>query len=96
MILLEDFNLHHPSWGGEHISTDNEANSLVEVVNSFELNLLLPCREITWQRTEAESTINLVFSTSLLTQRLITCQVRKDWGTGDDHNPIALKFNTRL
>ena len=93
LILLGDFNLHHPSWGGDYVPMDREANSLVEILNSFSLNLLLPCGETTWQRRGVETTIDLVFSNPYLTQRLITCQVRKDWVLEGDHYPILIEFD---
>ena len=95
LVLLGDFNLHHPSWGGDHIVADREASTLIEIINSFGLNLLLPRGEATWQRGGIETTIDLVFSTPYLTQRLTMCQVRKDWGLGDDHNPILIEFDVQ-
>jgi exonuclease III len=47
LILLGDFNLHHPSWGGDFTTADREADTLVEMINSFGLNLLLPRGEVT-------------------------------------------------
>ena len=42
MILLGDFNLHHPNWGGDHIAGTEKAEKLVEIVNLFGMTLLLP------------------------------------------------------
>ena len=42
VILLGDFNLHHPNWGGDHIAGTEKAEKLVEIVNLFGMTLLLP------------------------------------------------------
>ena len=42
-IVVGDFNLHHPSWGGAHYLTQHRvADHLIEVVEAVDLDLALP------------------------------------------------------
>ncbi len=95
VIYLGDFNLHHPEWGGDHVNADVRAEELLQTVNLLGLELLLPPGTITYERGSTRTTIDLAFSTPQLTQRLLACQVRKEWGSGVDHYPIHLKFDVQ-
>jgi hypothetical protein len=63
-ILLGDFNLHPPAWGGPQSGADDLAEELLTVTASFGLELLLPQGEITWQRGRSATKIDLVFATT--------------------------------
>ena len=63
-ILLGDFNLHHPSWGGAGCPTQHDqADTLIETTTAADLSLLLPVGTITRKTNNSESTIDLVFAT---------------------------------
>ena len=96
VILLGDFNLHHPSWGGVHSSTDLHAGKLIEITHQHSLDLLLPPGEITWQRGRSKTTIDLTFSSPQITQRVISCQAKPEWSNKKDHNPIQLVLDMRV
>ena len=34
-IMLGDFNLYHPSWGGINVKIDNKAEDLILIVKEF-------------------------------------------------------------
>jgi exonuclease III len=95
VLLLGDFNLHHPNWGGDHIAADEKAETLIETVNLFGMELLLPRGTCTYARGPARTTIDLAFATPHLTQRLISCEPREDWGSGVDHHPILMRFDVQ-
>ena len=95
IIYLGDFNLHHLEWGGDHVNADVRAEELLQTVNLLSLELLLPPGTVTYKRGSTRTTIDLAFSTPQLTQRLLACQVRKEWGSGVDHYPIHLKFDVQ-
>ena len=46
-IVFEDFNLHHPSWGGAVVQADNKADKLILLMEEFEIKQVLPQDTIT-------------------------------------------------
>jgi exonuclease III len=93
LILLGDYNLHHPLWGGERATTDTLAENLISFFNAHFLNLLLPPGTITWSQNRSETTIDLVFASPPLKNALESCRVRKDLHQGSDHLPIHSVFS---
>jgi hypothetical protein len=56
------------------------------------MQLALPNGSVTWEARSIASTIDLVFITRALQNRIIECQVREDLEHGSDHYPIASEF----
>ena len=77
-MVVEDFNLHHPVWGGLEIEGDREAEQLLIIIDERQLSLLLPQDFITWRAGELQSTIDLTLNTSSVMQRLMSCEVKKE------------------
>ncbi len=59
-ILLGDFNLYHPLWGGENAKTDTLSENFISFFNAHFLLLLLPRGTITHFNKSSETTIDLV------------------------------------
>ncbi|QRV84549.1 hypothetical protein RhiJN_12565 [Ceratobasidium sp. AG-Ba] len=83
ILLAGDFNRHHPMWDetrNEHLFTEEAleaAQNLIELLNRFDLNMLLPAEIPT---LELSSNKNLsrpdnVFASSRLTNAVIRCLV---------------------
>jgi hypothetical protein len=71
-ILLSDFNLHHPMWGGANIRhTDPESAELLVVIEDFGLNSTLPPGAITYEERALRTTIDLCLVTVGLVDRVI-------------------------
>lgn len=96
-ILLGDFNLHHPVWGGCTSKRHTLAGALLQATEEKGLSLLLPPGLITRDLTVNEgtrrehrrqTTIDLIFGSQTIAQRVVSCDVRRDLGTGSDHLPI--------
>ena len=88
-IVVGDFNLHHPSWGGAHCLTQHRvADRLIEVMEAVDLDLALPLGTTTWWAHTLCSTIDLCFISAVLTPRLLACGVSKDHQQSSDHLPI--------
>ena len=89
-VLLGDFNLHHPMWGGPRIRyTDPESEDLIAIMEDYELsNTLLP-GTITYKERTAQSTIDLCIVTVGLVDRVIQSQVDQDLDHDSDHLPIS-------
>jgi len=94
IILLGDFNLHHPRWGGIHCAADDLAGDLLAEAEQQGLALALPPGSVTWRRGGRASTIDLTFVSAELSQRIAECQPREDWAQTADHIPILLKVET--
>ena len=78
-ILVGDFNLHHPLWGGpaypqQHILAD----TLIEHIREAGLELILPQGTITRDVQRGQyierTTIDLAFATDILAKRVVRCQ----------------------
>lgn len=92
-IVIGDFNLHHPSWGGADVQADQEADELILLTEEFEMKQVLPRGTITWRRADSQSTIDLIFMTPLLRESLIQCHTSKSLDCHSDHEPIRTLIN---
>jgi endonuclease/exonuclease/phosphatase (EEP) superfamily protein YafD len=50
VILLGDFNAHHPAWGGAQAASETQAEHLLRATNTRGLRLLTPVGDPTWKR----------------------------------------------
>lgn len=87
-ILLGDFNLHHPLWGGAGVEAEEDAEKLIIITEEAHLKQVLPSGTIAWHRHECESTLDLVFLSPLLQESLLECQKSTSSDTHSDHEPI--------
>ena len=63
-ILVGDFNLHHPMWGGANVRyTDPESADLLAIMEDFNLGSTLLPRTITYKERTSRITINLCLVT---------------------------------
>ncbi|EED15319.1 conserved hypothetical protein [Talaromyces stipitatus ATCC 10500] len=93
-LLIGDFNLHYPMWGGvQSRKTSEEATDLLELITDYHLELLLPVGTKTRQDNGEPSTIDLVFGTWLLSESIISCGLT---GNDLDHNSDHLLITTLL
>jgi hypothetical protein len=92
-LLVGDFNLHHPWWGGARCLTRHRmADDLVGIVKEAGLQLLTPPGTITWEARRSKSTVDLTFASPWLAQRLIGCRADPTLENGSDHHPITSLF----
>lgn len=87
-LVVGDFNLHHPTWGGIGVEGDPQAEQLLQLMDERQLSLLLPQGSITWQAQHFQSTIDLALGSPAVTQRLVGCGTL-DRHHDSDHYPIA-------
>lgn len=97
-LVIGDFNLHHPLWTGPGRHQHREARALVEIIDRAGLSLLTPEGLETFKSKKLrtarrghtlETTIDLAFGTSGLTDRLISCDRAEHLDQQGDHWPIA-------
>ena len=69
-LIVGDFNLHHPIWGGPDVSRWHTGAELVlELMEEFQLELITPLGLITREKREQRSTLDLAISTLGIAQR---------------------------
>jgi hypothetical protein len=100
-LLVGDFNLHHPSWGGHNSRRHRLATDLIARTGGAGLRQLLEpgtvTRDLTKNaglptETRERTTIDLVFCSEGLGRRITSCRVREDLEKGSDHLPIETVF----
>ena len=96
LLVLGDFNLHHPYWGGPLAHADAGAEPLIELAHQMGLHLLTARGSATWKRGTLESTIDLTFATEEIQSRVLRCQPRQDAALAQDHIPIHVDIDLSL
>jgi len=97
-VVVGDFNLHHPTWsrpGYQHIH--HEAEELIDIAIDHGLEQLLPRGTTTFERQNEEglqqTTIDLVWASNEVSERLVRCGARRDWLNAADLIPILSEFD---
>ncbi len=92
-IVLRDFNLHHEAWRGARASKTliEKSEELLIVTQRWEIEQTVPVGTATYREFTGESTIDLIFATSLLSESLNSYDVAGDFDHDSDHQPILLK-----
>lgn len=89
-VLLGDFNLHHPLWGGPNReATDPESEDLIDIIGDFALHNTLTPGTVTYEEGQAQSTIDLCLVTTGLIDRVIKSEVDRNLDHDSDHLPIS-------
>ena len=88
-IIVGDFNLHHPLWGGVLLPTQHAlADDLIDIALEANLELMLPPGTITWRARQSMSTLDLVFATPTTAARTQECRACEELDSDSDHIPI--------
>lgn len=95
-ILVGDFNLHHPRWGGEIVLSHHKlAEELIELLGSKNMELVLPEGTVTWSNRGSQSTLDLVFLSKDLEEFVTFCQPANELEASSDHIPIWTQLSIR-
>ena len=79
LLLVGDFNLHHPRWSGIRTQRPSrEASKLLTIPENYRLCQLTPRGTKTHRWFSAETTIDLTFATQTLWEQLLHCKVIHD------------------
>jgi endonuclease/exonuclease/phosphatase family metal-dependent hydrolase len=95
ILLLGDFNVHHPAWGGVGVAYEQSADHLLHAVEARGLHLLTPRGETTWRRGPQATVIDLTFASDTIRERLEYCGPEERWAMPQDHIPIRINLNIR-
>jgi hypothetical protein len=95
IVVLGDFNLHHPLWSAKHRRTGEgqSAQELITIIEDLQLQLLTVPGTPTHRWKDGESTLDLTFASEDLAPRIIHCKI--DWSLDydSDHLPITLAID---
>ena len=94
-MIVGDFNLHHPAWGGVNSITDKKSSELLDITESLSMDQLLPRGTATYTEN-CSTTIDLVFATPGVTNSLIHCNVATELDAHSDHQPILTTIHAQL
>ena len=87
-IVLGDFNLHHPAWGGDDAVQDANDDTLIELTDSADLDLWLAPGTVTRDEAGHQTTIDLVFGSHDLSERFLASEIAHECHAHSDHLPI--------
>lgn len=87
-LILGDFNLHHPVWGGDNAVQDGKAEDLLELMDAADLDFWLPPGTITREDAKSRTSIDLVMGSHALADRMVACEVNEKVHADSDHLPI--------
>ncbi|KAI0995171.1 hypothetical protein K3495_g13010, partial [Podosphaera aphanis] len=89
-VLVGDFNLHHPRWGGKAVVTHHKlAEDLIDMLGEKNIELILPEGTITWSNRGSQSTLDLTFVSKDLEDKIAECQPANELEASSDHIPIC-------
>ena len=94
IVIGGDFNCHHPLWNpSEYTRHDDEADRLIDLAASLDLNLMLPPGTITYPN--ANTSIDLVWGNEAAIDAMLKCKIAEDHDHGSDHLPIETVLTTK-
>ena len=96
LLVLGDFNLHHPLWSTTHRHANRgipAAQPLLTIIEDFHLQLLTVPGTSTHRWKDGESTIDLTFASEDVASRTIYCKVDTSLDCDSDHLPIAIAID---
>ena len=88
LMIAGDFNLHHPTWGGIEATQDSGSDKLIELCDEADLDMWLEPGTITRDQNGERTTIDLLFGTPALIERLVVYKLALDCYADSDHLPI--------
>jgi hypothetical protein len=92
IIVLGDFNLHHPLWSTVHRYANHgiaATQPLLAIIEDFQLRLLTVPGTTTHRWKDGETTIDLTFGSEGVASRTVYCRVDTSRDCDSDHLPIA-------
>ncbi|KAK1465533.1 zinc knuckle [Colletotrichum cuscutae] len=98
-VLVGDFNLHHPGWGGDGVAqVGKDAEILHQATSMAGMRCLLPpgLRTYSWSATDSRdfsATIDLAFAGQRLESRAHPTRVLSVPGFDSDHRPLHTRIS---
>ena len=93
IIVVGDFNAHHPNWGGNGARWDQRGTELAELMVAVGMQQTTPRGKTTYRKAGRETVIDLTFMTPSTAGKVLQCKPREDWAAASDHIPVHLVIN---
>jgi endonuclease/exonuclease/phosphatase family metal-dependent hydrolase len=96
-VVAGDFNRHGQLWGGDEVSSrrQREADPIIDFMNRWRLESLLPRGTKTWQSATHATTIDLMLMSQELASDVLKCKIH-DTEHGSDHRAIETSFDVNF
>jgi hypothetical protein len=77
VVVAGDFNRHDQLWGGDEVSSrrQGEADPIIDFMNRWRLESLLPRGTKTWQNATHATTIDLMLASQELASDVLKCKI---------------------
>ncbi len=96
-ILVKNFNLHHLTWERSfYLRQHLLSNDLIEMIINVDTSLMLSQDTITRDYQRSQMTINLIFTTDNIINRLIWCKINEEMKNFSDHLSIQTIINLKV
>jgi hypothetical protein len=94
VVVAGDFNRHDQLWGGDEVrpQRQGEADPIIDFMNKWSLESLLPRGTTTWQNGIYATTIDLMLASQELASSVLKCKIH-DTEHGSDHRAIETSFD---
>jgi hypothetical protein len=94
IVVASDFNRHDQLWGGDEVlpSRQGEADPIIDCINKWGLESLLPRGTKTWQNASRATMIDLMLASQELASSVLKCKIH-DTEHGSDHRAIETSFD---
>jgi hypothetical protein len=94
VVVAGDFNRHDQLWGGDEVSSrrQGEADPIIDFMNRWRLESLMPRGTKTWQNATHATTIDLMLASQELASDVLKCKIH-DTEHGSDHRAIETSFD---
>lgn len=96
ILVLGDFNCHHPEWAGPEVDREPKADFLINQFGQRGIQNLNEEGATTWERGEARAVLDLGFATDQITQQITEYSPRPEWVVTKDHYPITIRIGSRV
>lgn len=97
ILILGDFNLHHPLWGGRHtLGTHNWSSILIDSMEERGLELANVQGTATRTCRDNKTTIDLTWASTAALDILTEWRIADELDIGSDHLPIAVKLDLAI
>lgn len=95
-LILRDFKLHHPVWGGDDAPRDARAEDLLDLMEAAGLDSWLASDTVTPYQAGHRSTIDLTLASYSLREQMVASEVDRGVHADSDHLPICTTLEINL
>ena len=94
-LIVGDFNLHHPLWTDPGMHQHPEADALIDIINTSQLQLLTPEGMPTFKprKRSGATTIDLTLATINTADTMVKCGITRKLNFDSDHEALVTELD---